>query len=67
MQVEVEILQQCGDWSRGDRQRLAVRKAENLVRTGYARMVENTDASGAGEKAVRPTAATRTVRGERRG
>jgi len=66
MQVDVEILHPCGNWIRGERVRLEVKRAEKILRTGYARLIEAADAEPA-EQATRPKAATRTLRGERRG
>jgi hypothetical protein len=66
MKVDVEILHACGDRKAGDRDRVDLRQAQRLIRTGYARLVETTEAPG-GEQAVRTKSSTRTVRGEQRG
>lgn len=64
--VWVEIEHALGEWTPGQRVRMEVKRAQRIVRTGYAKLIEVADEDG-GEQAVKPSASTRTVRGERRG
>jgi hypothetical protein len=39
MNIRVEFLHPCCNWQRGDRETLEVKRAEKVIRTGYARAI----------------------------
>lgn len=65
MKVHVEFLQACADWPKGATDLLEKKRADRLVRTGYARVLETATVE-ATERAEQLRPAGRGPRTERR-